>query len=57
MSDLDRSKPIGTQAHVFGGTALTPLFTAPTPFPGLPEVSLLRETWDRHIVKNHPYGR
>lgn len=42
-------------AKFLDSTALTSIFTVKTPVPGLPEVSLRQDTWDRHIVPNHPY--
>jgi len=32
-----------------------PLFTAKTPVPWLPPITLLRSTWERHILPNHSY--
>jgi hypothetical protein len=31
-----------------------PPLTIPTPYSGIPEVTLHRHVWERHIVKNHP---
>lgn len=49
----DKTRPAREQG--LSSTALTAIFTATTPFPGLPEVSLTRVTWDDHVLKQHPY--
>ena len=30
-----------------------PIFTTTTPWPKVPQVTLFRDTWDEHIIKQH----
>jgi hypothetical protein len=32
-----------------------PLFTVPTPFPGVQQLTLFQDTWENHIVTGHVY--